>query len=83
MEIKSELLSLYYPIAVAAIPCTSNVPEKDTSCSSDKSGDPGFLGKCELCRKKTLAYIKELIRRWHLAVPEWRRLSLKREKTAV
>ena len=40
----------------------------------------GFLGKCELCRKKTLAYIKELIRRWHLAVPEWRRLRILREK---
>ena len=40
----------------------------------------GYLGKCKFDRHKILNLIRELIARWHRAVPEWRRLRILREK---
>jgi hypothetical protein len=40
----------------------------------------GYIGKCRFERYKTLLLVKELIKRWYLSVPEWRRERLLREK---
>ncbi len=40
----------------------------------------GYIGKCKFERHKILMLLKELIKRWHLSVPEWRRERLLREK---
>ena len=40
----------------------------------------GYMGKCRFERYKTLMLVKELIKWWHLSVPEWRRERFLRKK---